>query len=513
MEKAEAERGAERMWKHKNVILEVVGVTKKFPGVVALKNVDLVANSGEVHAIVGENGAGKTTLCNIVTGIFPPDEGEIVMQGERVTFTHPSDALGKGIRMVYQERNLVPFLTGEENILLGEEPSFGIGFIDRNQLHRRAQRLCEDLDVNIPLNITVSEMSAAQRQMIEILRALLYKPALLILDEPTSSLTEADVEILFRTIHRIKNDGIAVIFVSHSMDEVFTISDVISVFRNGERIVTKKRGEMDRDECVRHMVNRDLSRMFPPVKQSAGGTLLQIEHASDFSFLHDINLTMKQGEVVGLYGLVGSGRTELAELIYGLRFKKEGRILFEGEEIVPNIEGNIKRKLFLVPEDRHDKGLFFNINLKMNLDISFIDRFAKLFGIIRHREETSLAKKIADYKNLKVKYTSLNQNIDNLSGGNQQKVVIVRWISHEEVKCLILDEPTQGIDVGAKYEVYTIIRHLAEDRGSGVLFISSELQELIGICDRIYVIKNGTISGEVEREEFDSEKILGLALN
>jgi len=261
------------------------------------------------------------------------------------------------------------------------------------------------------------------------------------------------------------------------------------------------------------MVNRDLSRMFPPVKQSAGGTLLQIEHAADFGFLHDINLTMKQGEVVGLYGLVGSGRTELAELIYGLRFKKEGRILFEGEEIVPNIEGNIKKKLFLVPEDRHDKGLFFNINLKMNLDISFIDRFAKLFGIIRHREETSLAKKIADYKNLKVKYTSLNQNIDNLSGGNQQKVVIVRWISHEEVKCLILDEPTQGIDVGAKYEVYTIIRHLAEDRGSGVIFVSSELQELIGICDRIYVIKNGTISGEVGREEFDSEKILGLALN
>ena len=513
MEKTEAGIEASTSEMDSSVVLEAAGVTKKFPGVVALDRVDLVVKRGEVHAIVGENGAGKTTLCNIATGIFMPDEGEILIKGEKVNFTHPSHALGRGIRMVYQERNLVPFLTGEENILLGEEPSFGAGFIDKKQLHKRAKKLCEDLDVKVPLNVAVSEISAAHRQMIEILRALLYKPVLLILDEPTSSLTEADVELLFNTIKQIKKEGIAIIFVSHSMDEVFAISDVISVFRNGQKIVTKKNGEMDRDECVKHMVNRDLSRMFPPVKPSASGTLLQIEHAADFGFLHDINLHVNEGEVVGLYGLVGSGRTEVAELIYGLRSIKTGRIFFDGEEIVPNLEDNIKRKLFLVPEDRHDKGLFFNINLKMNLDISFIDRFTQLFGIIRHREETSLAKKIADYKNLKVKYTSLNQNIDNLSGGNQQKVVIVRWISHEEVKCLILDEPTQGIDVGAKYEVYTIIRHLAEDRGSGVLFISSELLELIGICDRIYVIKNGTISGEVEREEFDNEKILGLALN
>lgn len=493
-------------------VLEIKGLTKRFPGVLALDNVDLEVRRGEVHAIVGENGAGKSTLCNVITGLLAPDEGEVLLNGEKVEFTHPAQALEKGIRMVHQERNLVPFLTGAQNILLGEEPQIKSVLLDEKKLLARAQALCDELQVNVPLNIPVSRMSAAQRQMIEILRALLYKPGLLILDEPTSSLTEADVELLFSTINRIKQEGIVIIFVSHSMDEVFTISDRITVFRNGRRIVTKNNGEMDRGECIRHMVNRDLSRLFPEVKTSASETILKLEGAADFGFLHDINMHIRKGEVVGLYGLVGSGRTELAELLYGLSPLRDGKIVYEDEETTPGIVSNIKQKFFLIPEDRREKGLFQNMNLRMNLDISFIDRFTRLFGVIKHREEAALAQKIADYKNLKVKYTEMSQKVDNLSGGNQQKVVIVRWISHEEVKLLIMDEPTQGIDVGAKYEVYTIIRHLAEDRGTGVLFISSELPELIGICDRIYVIKEGTISGEVIRESFDSEEILHLAL-
>jgi ABC-type sugar transport system ATPase subunit len=256
-----------------------------------------------------------------------PDEGDIFIKGENVLFTHPSQALHAGIRMVYQERNLIPFLTGAQNICLGEEPAKWGGIVDEKQLLENAGKLSKRIGVDVPLKISVSEMSAAQRQMIEILRALLYKPLLLILDEPTSSLTESDVEILFKTIRQIKDEGISVIFISHNMDEVFSVSDVISVFRNGKKIITKNNGDMDRNECIKHMVNREISQLFPDVHPSRAGKIFEMDKVSDYGFLHDIDLFVEKGEVVGLYGLVGSGRTELAELIYGLRPIKKGTIL------------------------------------------------------------------------------------------------------------------------------------------------------------------------------------------
>ncbi|MBN2322620.1 MAG: sugar ABC transporter ATP-binding protein [Spirochaetes bacterium] len=493
-------------------VLEVSGLTKRFPGVTALDNVDLTVYPGEVHAIVGENGAGKSTFCNIVTGIMTPDEGEIHISGKLQQFTHPAQALQAGIRMVYQERNLIHFLTGAQNICLGEEPVKWGGIVNEKILYRNAEKLRKRIGIDIPLEIRVSEMSAAQRQMIEILRALLYKPALLILDEPTSSLTESDVEILFKTLRQIKEEGISIIFISHKMEEVFSISDVISIFRNGKKIITKKNGEMDREECIRYMVNRNIESLFPDVHPSDTENVLELESISDGIFLHDINLSLRKGEVVGLYGLVGSGRTELAELLYGLRPIKEGKVYLNQEEIIPSTKKMLDKKVFLVPEDRREKGLFFNLNLRTNLTISFFDRLVSYLGIIKKKETIGLAKKIADSDQLKLKYSNINQNIDELSGGNKQKIVIGRWISHEEVNVLIMDEPTQGIDVGAKYEVYTIIRHHAEKRKAGVLFISSELPELIGVCDRIYVFKDGTVAGELSREEFDGEKILHFAL-
>jgi len=493
-------------------VLEVRGITKRFPGVTALDNVDLTVQRGEVHAIVGENGAGKSTFCNIVTGIMTPDEGEMLISGENKQFTHPAQALQSGIRMVYQERNLIHFLTGAQNICLGEEPVKWGGLVNERMLFQNAEKLRKRIGIDIPLDLHVSEMSAAQKQMIEILRALLYKPVLLILDEPTSSLTESDVKILFETVRQIKEEGISIIFISHKMEEVFSIADVISIFRNGKKVITKKNGEMDRDECIRYMVNRDIESLFPDVHPSGTEKVLELENVSDSGFLYDINLYLKKGEVVGLYGLVGSGRTEVAELIYGLRPMKGGKIFFNGEEIVPNTKKMLLKNVFLVPEDRREKGLFFNLNLRTNLNISFLNTLVRFFGIVNKREAVDLARKIADSERLKLKYSNINQNIDELSGGNKQKIVIGRWISHEEVKILIMDEPTQGIDVGAKYEVYTIIRHHAEKREAGVLFISSELPELIGICDRMYVFKDGTIAGELSREEFDGEKILHLAL-
>lgn len=493
-------------------VLQVRGITKRFPGVTALDNVELTVQPGEVHAIVGENGAGKSTFCNIVTGIMPPDDGEIHISGRKRLFTHPAQALQDGIRMVYQERNLINFLTGAQNICLGEEPARWGGLVNEKVLFHNAEKLKNRIGIDIPLNIQVSQMSAAQRQMIEILRALLYKPALLILDEPTSSLTEADVEILFKTVRQIKQEGIAIIFISHKMEEVFAIADVISIFRNGKKIVTKKNGEMDRNECIRHMVNRDIESLFPDVHPSASEKVLELVNIGDSVFLHDINLYLKKGEVVGLYGLVGSGRTELAELVYGLRKKTEGKIVLDGKEISPTTKHMLDERVFLVPEDRREKGLFFNLNLKTNLNISFIHKLVRFLGLVKEREAIDLAKRIAGSEQLKLKFANINQNISQLSGGNKQKIVIGRWISHEEVKVLIMDEPTQGIDVGAKYEVYTIIRHHAEKREAGVLFISSELPELIGVCDRIYVFKEGTIAGELSREEFDAEKVLQFAL-
>jgi ABC-type sugar transport system ATPase subunit len=493
-------------------VLEVRGITKHFPGVTALDKVDLAVHRGEVHAIVGENGAGKSTFCNLVTGIMTPDEGEIFISGEMRQFTHPAQALQSGIRMVYQERNLIHFLTGAQNICLGEEPVKLGGIVDEKMLFQNADNLRKRIGVDIPLHLQVSAMSAAQRQMIEILRALLYKPLLLILDEPTSSLPESDVEILFKTVRQIKDEGIAIIFISHKMEEVFSIADVISIFRNGKKIITKKNGEMDRKECIRHMVDRDIASLFPELHPSGTEKLLELENVSDSGFLHDINLYLRKGEVVGLYGLVGSGRTEVAELIYGIRPMKGGKVLFNGKDIIPNTKRMLERNVFLVPEDRREKGLFFNLNLRTNLNISFLNKLVRFFGIVRKKEAIDLAKKIANSEQLKLKYSNINQNIDELSGGNKQKIVIGRWISHEDVKVLIMDEPTQGIDVGAKYEVYTIIRHHAEEREAGVLFISSELLELIGVCDRMYVFKDGTIAGELSRKEFDGEKILHLAL-
>lgn len=493
-------------------VLSVTGITKHFPGVTALDHVDLEVHQSEVHAIVGENGAGKSTFCNIVTGIMPPDEGDIEIAGEKRQFTHPAQALQAGIRMVYQERNLISFLTGAQNICLGEEPARWGGFVNERALYQNAEQLKKRIGIDIPLDIRVSEMSAAQRQMIEILRALLYKPALLILDEPTSSLTESDVEVLFKTVRQIKEEGIAVIFISHKMEEVFSIADVISIFRNGKKVVTKKNGEMDRTECIKHMVNRDIESLFPEVHPSGTGKVLELENVGDSVFLHDINLYLKKGEVLGLYGLVGSGRTELAELIYGIRPMAEGKLFLDGREIIPSTKNMLQEKVFLVPEDRREKGLFFNLNLRTNLNLSFLDRLVRFLGLVNEREAVNLALRIANADQLKLKYSSINQNINQLSGGNKQKIVIGRWISHEEVKVLIMDEPTQGIDVGAKYEVYSIIRHHAEERKAGVLFISSELPELIGVCDRIYVFREGTIAGELSRDEFDAEKVLHYAL-
>jgi len=495
-------------------LLRLEGVTKTFPGVLALSKVNLDIKEGEVHAVVGENGAGKSTLCNVITGIFPPDKGEIFWKGEKVHIHSPRQALDLGIRMVYQERNLIPFLTGAQNICLGEEEKKG-GLVDEKAIIKRANVLKERLGTNIPVDVAVHRLSASARQMIEILRAFRRQPKLLLLDEPTASLTEADVETLFHVIDTIKKEGVSVVFISHKLPEVFRLADRISIFRNGQKVFTGDISEVTRESCIRYMVNRDLKHAYPEVKLFAKEKYFEVEGVnSPDGLLKDISFYVKKGEVVGLYGLVGSGRTELSQTIYGLRPRSSGKIILNGKDLDVDHPGEaIEKGVLLIPEDRRGDGIFPCFMLKRNLTISSIKRkLTRFLGLIKLREEVRLAKEIANSPMLSLKYSNINEDMNHLSGGNKQKVVIGRWVADENMKLLIMDEPTQGIDVGTKYEIYVLVRNLAK-QGIGVIFISSEMPEILGVSDRLYVFRAGRVSGELQREEFSEEKVLHYALH
>lgn len=505
-------RKARTKKKRSPFLLEVRNITKIFPGVIALNKVNLEIIKGEVHAVVGENGAGKSTLCNILTGIYQPEEGELFWNGKKIRFYHPRQALDAGIRMVYQERNLIPFLTGAQNICLGEEETKR-GLLDEEKILHTADALRKHLGTDVPIDIPVRQLPPPARQMIEISRAFRREPELLLLDEPTASLAEDDVKALFNVIDKIRKEGISIVFISHKLGEVFQISDRISIFRNGEKVYTGKTSEVNREMCIKYMINRELKRRYPKVVPSAKEKLLEIQELGENDRVKNITLHIRKGEVVGFYGLVGSGRTELAELLYGLRKEKTGKIIFDGKELGTRSPAeSIREGFLLVPEDRKEHGLFYSFNLKQNISISFLkQKLIRFISLIRLKDETKLAQEIADSAWLRLQYKDINQGIDELSGGNKQKVVIARWIAQEHIKLLIMDEPTQGIDVGTKYEIYVLLRHLAEE-GIGIIFISSELPELLGVCDRLYIFRGGTIVGELNRPQFSEKQVLRYAL-
>lgn len=493
-------------------LLRIEKVSKEFDSVIALEDVDFELQYGEVHAICGENGAGKSTFCNIITGILKQDRGKVFYKNKEVSFSHPYEALNSGIRMVYQERNLIPYLTGAQNILLREEPLKSGFFINENEIIKIAEELKKKYNISVPLNCPVSQLSAAKKQAIEILRSLLFKPNILILDEPTSSLTETESDALFSVIKGLKEEGVSIILITHKMDEVFQNADTISIFRNGRSVATKKREDISEDECISLMVNKNIDSIYPPVSYSAKDVVMVADNLSDYTLVKNNNFALRRGEVLGFYGLIGSGRTELIELIYGLRAMKSGKVTVNGKDIIPDPKRMIDEHVFLVPDDRREKGLISRYNIEDNLTISFIDNFIKYFGLINKKKERAKAREIIGNEVLKIKFPSLESEIDSLSGGNQQKVVISRWISKENINVLILDEPTIGIDVGTKSEIYKMIRELAEKKNIGIIFISSEMPELTGICDRILVFKEGEIRAEFNREEFNDEKILSVAI-
>lgn len=499
-----------------DVILQTRNLTKQFPGVLANDHVNLSVRKGEIHAIMGENGAGKSTLCNMLTGLYTPTSGEIEFDGNNVKFGHPRDALAAGIRMVYQERNLIDYLTGAQSICLGLEARKHKVFVDNKRIIERSREICNEIGADIPLDIPVKQLSPAQQQMIEIIRAVAHDPKLLILDEPTASLGNAEVKVLFNVMRKLKQKGVAVILITHKLEEVFEISDVISIMRNGTLVDTVKNGSVNRFEIVGMMLGKDVSGHYPAIEdESRQEVMLEMKGISDTSGkIKDISLNVKKGEVVGLYGLLGSGRTELLETIFGLRKAASGDIVFNGETISAKktTRQMINKGVALVPEDRRHLSIFReSFTILENMTIGYFDKISNRIGLINRKAEKKLFRDLTSRQELRVKYAREDQNISQLSGGNQQKIVLGRWIFRENLQLLLLDEPTHGIDVGVKYDIYVLIRKMAAE-GKSVLIVSSELPELTGICDRMYIIKDGRLIDDIKREEFDNERILEMVL-
>jgi ribose transport system ATP-binding protein len=487
--------------------LYMKGISKAFPGVVALDNVDFDLCPGEVHGLVGENGAGKSTLIKILSGIYIQDQGEIVLNGEPIALSHPSDAREYGISPVHQELNLEPYLTAAENIFLGHQPLGRFGLINHQKMNRDAQELLENLGVDVAPRRMVAELAVAQRQLVSIAHAVSIDAKIVIMDEPTSPLTERETEMLFNIIRNLKQSGIAIVYISHRLEEVFEIADRVTVLRDGKLIKTMPVSETNLDEVISLMIGRSVSELFQKEIVPIGEPVLKVQHLYRQGFLENISFTLRQGEIIGLFGLAGAGRTDLARVLFGAEPMDEGEILLNGTELrskTPN--KSIKMGLGLIPEDRREHGLVVKQSVKANITLPMLSVLS-VFGLISPRAETQLAEKYVDQ--LQIRTPSINQQVMYLSGGNQQRVVIAKWLATTP-KVLILDEPTKGIDIGAKASIHGLMCDMAR-KGVGILMISSELPEILGMSDRILVMHRGKITGDFPREGASEENIMRAA--
>jgi len=489
-------------------VLSLRGIRKAFPGVIALDGVDLDLQAGEVHVLLGENGAGKSTLMKIISGAVARDSGDIVIEGVPVELTGPRHAQELGIGIIYQEFNLVPHLTAAENILLGREPKLFPGVIDQRRLVREAQQQLDDLGVALAATERVSRLSVAQQQMVEVAKALSLNARVLIMDEPTSALTTQEITELFDAIRRLKKRGVAIVYISHRMEELFAIGDRVTVLRDGRHVGTRAIGETTMTELVRLMVGRDLTEHFPKRQAAIGEEILRVEALRRNGILHDVSLSLRRGEVVGLAGLMGSGRTELARAIFGADRIDGGQIFVHGKPCaVRSPRDAIALGIGFLTEDRKQQGLVLVLSVQENICLPSVSRLARAGCTQPARETEMTAQRIAE---LRIKTPGPHQRVMNLSGGNQQKVVLAKWLC-TEADILIFDEPTRGIDVGSKVEIYQLINQLAA-RGAAILMISSELPEIVGLSDRILVMNGGRIAGEFTAAEATQEKLLAAAL-
>jgi len=491
-------------------LLRMENVTKIFPGVRALDGVSVSLGAGSVHALMGENGAGKSTLMKCLFGVYTPDGGEFFLEGQRVSFENPRAALDGGVAMVHQELNQALKLTVAENIWLGRFPRLHprLPFIDSTAMRRRTAELFKELGLDIDPDKRMEELSVSERQMAEIAKAVSYDARVVVFDEPTSSLTEKEAERLFSVIGDLKKKGCGIFYISHKMAEILRICDTVTVMRDGKRVSTDAASELTTDRLISLMVGRELTERYPKRKSRIGSALLEVRGLSgEYNRLTDASLTLRRGEILGIAGLEGSGRTELVETIFGLSTPKSGEIRLEGRSISNKSPGAAIRNGFaLVTEERRATGIFGILDLTENTVISSLRKYS--FGpFVKMREAEGVTDE--SIKRLRVKAPSRKARIQNLSGGNQQKVILARWMLTEPL-VLMLDEPTRGIDIGAKYEIYALLQKLAED-GKGIIMISSEMPELIGISDRILVMSGGRIAGELTAAEATQEDIMRLA--
>ncbi|TKC92348.1 sugar ABC transporter ATP-binding protein [Trinickia terrae] len=482
-------------------------IRKAFPGVVALDDVSIEIHAGRVHALMGENGAGKSTMMKIVAGVQAPDAGSLLFKGRPVALKNPRDALGKGIAMIHQELNLVPGMTVAENIWIGREPRNAMGLIKHNALNRRTSELFEALAIEIDPQTPLGTLSIANRQMVEIAKAVSFDSDLLIMDEPTSAITDREVEHLFRIIGDLKARGKAIIYITHKMDEVFRIADDISIFRDGHHIVTRAASEFDKTSLIAAMVGRELDQVFPKIEVEHGEVALAVRGLGVSGVFSNVSFELRYGEILGFAGLMGSGRTEVMEALFGVRPADAGEVLIDGRRTaIRSPRQAIAAGMAFLTEDRKDSGLFLKLSVGENMQISALPKHSAL-GFVRQRRVDASCSQMC--RQLAVKTPGLHEIIENLSGGNQQKVLLARWLLNQP-KILILDEPTRGVDVGAKAEIHALISQLAK-RGVAIILISSELPEVMGMSDRILVMHERRANGILPRPIATQEAIMTLA--
>jgi ABC-type sugar transport system ATPase subunit len=490
---------------NEELILQAEGVSKRFGGVHALENVDFNVRKGEVHALVGENGAGKTTLINVLGGIVERDSGKLVFKGQEVNFVRPTDSINAGIAVIHQELSMMPALNVIENVYMGRMPA-KYGRVLWKKAEQDTLGMLKQVGLDINPRTEVSKLSISQRQLIEIAKALSMNANLLIMDEPNSSLAEAETERLFDVIEMLKKQGVAIIYVSHKIEEVLRIADRISVLRDGTYRGTLSKEEASVDKVIQMMVGRELSREHASDQRKIGDVRLSVQNLTGGRF-KDVSFTIRQGEIIGFAGLVGAGRSETARAIFGADRFTSGKITLDGKEVhFRSPDEAIRGGLAMVPEDRKQLSLFMNLSILFNISVAKLPDFSQA-GIISNRRVAQTGRDFADL--LSLKFRSFNDPVSSLSGGNQQKTILARWLAINP-KLLILDEPTHGVDVGAKADIYRLVRNLAE-KGISILLISSELPEILAMSDRVVVMHEGCVTGILDRAECDEHTVMRYA--
>ncbi|MDO4321396.1 MAG: sugar ABC transporter ATP-binding protein [Lachnospiraceae bacterium] len=493
-----------------DIILWMKDIEKSFSGVQVLKKVQLMIKAGEVHALVGENGAGKSTLMKILLGIYRKDGGEVIYRGEKMEFHSPADALNRGISMIHQEVCLIPDMTVAENIFLGREDNFSRAnvLLDVAKQRKQAKELLERLKLDISIDAKVQELSVAQMQLVELARAVSYDPNIVIMDEPTSALSNTEIEKLFSVIRMLTSQGVSVIFISHKLEEIYEVCDRITVMRDGEYIITSDCSELQEKDLINYIVGRKVDVLYEKEKVEQGEEALRVEGLVRSGTSSEVSFSVKKGEVLGFCGLMGAGRSEILRAVYGIDKKVKGDIYVEGvRQNIYSPKTALKCGIAMVTEDRLRQGVIGALSLVQNVTISMFDRICSGLGFFHPSREKGIFVDIA--KKLSIKYAFMDASISNLSGGNQQKAIIGRAMLTNP-KVILFDEPTRGIDVGAKAEIYKLIDELAAN-GLAVVMISSELPELLSLCDRIAVIREGEIVYECEREKATQELLMGYA--